>query len=514
MNGIKERLLAASRIVTDAFRLDWRSILLFRVLLGGFLLFDMIEAFRCADVFYTNAGVLPRLYWSEIYKDSTVLSLHAMSDHLYFVRLLIVVQMVFAVMLMVSYRPRLASIVSWALFASLANRNWFCADGANEIGLFLLFASIYLPEKPPRAIARRKEILSAGTVLILLQLVVMYMCAGWAKHESPEWQNGTALDLTMRWDEYAKPLTANFLLKFPWLLKYASYAVVWLEWFGVALFFVPWKRNLFRILGIVLFAGLHLGIDATLHIELFCYYPLAGLAALVPSNVWDALSPLGRRVATAWKTGLPRLEGLRTRFVADAQFVPRPTALRACAWYLGLCLAAISFWSAGPAVNPKIPYPKWMSDVNNAVYGYQNWNLFIHPPKSSGWYRGKAQLADGSVVDILQSGAPYTDSRPADPSAIFPNRRWRRFYMQAGAFWSWSGLRGNLARVLMEQWNREHAPEKQIAAFELNYILEGYEPFTPHKDQPDHIVKQWPVWKVGNATASVPAEGDGRLTAR
>ncbi|MFT4730328.1 MAG: hypothetical protein ACI9UN_004852 [Granulosicoccus sp.] len=47
-------------LITRIFSLDFRSIALFRVLLGAFLLCDLL--LRSVDLsdFYTDAGVLPR----------------------------------------------------------------------------------------------------------------------------------------------------------------------------------------------------------------------------------------------------------------------------------------------------------------------------------------------------------------------------------------------------------------------------------------------------------------------
>jgi hypothetical protein len=366
-----------------------------------------------------------------------------------------------------------------------------------------------MPDAAPPAKARRDPILCIGGILVVLELAAMYVCAGWAKHTSPEWLDGTALDLTMRWDEFARPATSGLLLHFPRLLRFMTYAVMAMEIAGPLLFLGPWgrRRPLMRTIGIVLFAGLHLGIDATLHIELFCYYPIAGLAALLPAEAWDRVLavPRVRRAATWLRARLPGIPALGTarpvRAARRVRSTPGAFALRA-AWVAGVGFAVISFYSSFPLVDARLPYPQWMVEVNEAFFGMQNWNTFVHPPKSSGWHRAKAHLADGSVVDLLQDGATFSEDKPADPSAVYKNRRWRKFYLQAHANWqTWPALRQQIAKVLVDQWDRAHPQDKQVAQIEVSYIMEEYEPFEP-VNHPVRIVKSWNLWSYGQAVAS------------
>jgi hypothetical protein len=391
---------------------------------------------------------------------------HSFGDSLFFVRGLLAIQLVLAVLLIVGYRTRLVTLLTWVLFVSLLNRNIYATDGGDQIASFLLFIACFLPlgacwsvdaalAKRPLATPRVK---SFGTVLLILQLMLLYVCAGIAKLREPIWWNGNAMDTVLRWTEFAKPL-ADPLRAHEWLTRLMTYTVPWTEILAPLLFVFTDRRHRLRTLALLAFALMHLGIDLTLRLSFFSAYCFAGLSALAPSELWDWLEK---------KTSAPAL------YLAAGSAGER--WLRRAALVVALCSA----YSVLPAIyESKVPYPSFIEAMNNFDYGYQNWNLFRDPNGTPGWFRAKATLRDGRTLDLFTGESPYSEAKPKVPSAQFASRRWMSFIMHAPQDWEISDLRGNLARYLAKHWNERHSEEERVSELTIVYYREDNPPFRP-----------------------------------
>ena len=139
-----------------SFGIDLRSLALFRVALGIFILADL--AVRAADlaVFYTDSGVLPRGVLIDHFKSfwnfsvplidfSYNVSIHLASGNVWFQAALFLIAAFFAVMLIFGFHTRTAVCVSWFLLVSLQVRNPLVTQGGDVLFRMLLFWSMFLP---------------------------------------------------------------------------------------------------------------------------------------------------------------------------------------------------------------------------------------------------------------------------------------------------------------------------------------------------------------------------------
>jgi hypothetical protein len=87
-----------------------------------------------------------------------------------------------------------------------------------------------------------------------------------------------------------------------------------------------------------------------------------------------------------------------------------------------------------------------------------SWSMFApRPPTADAWFRAPATLDSGERIDALGQSSLSWD-RPPDPSATYPNERWRKY------LWRLAGddgtpLREPFAQYLCERWNGAHADE-------------------------------------------------------
>ncbi len=443
---------------------------IFRIVMGFILLCDLWQDYLDAPALFTREGGLPRTLWARMYEYTGVWSIHLYNDSVVGVRLLLAVQIAIALCFLVGYRTRLATFLTWLLFVSLLNRNLIATDGGDQIASYLFFCGIFLPLGARYSVDSRREWIEAndffgvGSFLVVSQMMWMYLFAGLAKLMTDSWWAGEALDITLRWTEYTRPF-AEAVRSQPWLTRLTTRVTPWFELLAPFLFLFHGRGQIVRTLGLLAFALLHLSIDATLRLTFFSAYSAAGLVALLPTDVWDFI---GRKIR-----GLAPISPPSARVASYS--LSRATK------GVAVLLAVCSAYSAFPAWlgEERMPYPDWIARINDATFGWQNWNLFREPLRTSGWYRAKALLGNGKTVDLFHNGAEYTEAKPRNTSDQFASRRWQSFIMHAHMQWDETELRRNLARSVAEIWNANHPDDEGVWSLSIVYFREDHPAFLP-----------------------------------
>jgi len=130
--------------VRTVFSIDLRSLALLRILLALLLLVDLILRIPTMQMFYTDAGVLPRTQWLAV-NNKWYLSFHAASGALWWQIVLFFLAAIFAIGLLLGYRTRLMNFLSWVLLASLLNRNEMVLQGGDILLVLMAFWGMFLP---------------------------------------------------------------------------------------------------------------------------------------------------------------------------------------------------------------------------------------------------------------------------------------------------------------------------------------------------------------------------------
>lgn len=142
--------------------------------------------------------------------------------------------------------------------------------------------------------------------------------------------------------------------------------------------------------------------------------------------------------------------------------------------------------------NAVLPYPNLA--FGQAIGIDQGWGLFApRPGRLSGWYFIVGIRADGSRIDLLDGGKIINDfdprSKPAVPSASFPNGRWRKIVMHTSGFdydnpggtvrggdlrntHAFPHLLEGFCRYYARDWNERHKGKEQIVAVQIIYWKE------------------------------------------
>ena len=283
-----------------------------RISIGGIILLDLIHRAASLGAHYGDLGVLPRADAITLSGNKFFISLHMISGLPLVQGIIFLTAGVFAVMLMIGYRTRLAAIASWVLLLSLQARNPMVLQGADIVLRITLFWMLFLPTSSRWSLdrilgripkPRTLYIVSVATFAYLIQIGVFYLFTGILKTGTP-WHDGTALYYALSVDQLVRHF-GRFILSHPVLSSALTHFTINLETYGAALFFIPWKRGFFQMVGVLLFAIFQVGANISFHLGLFGPIAIAATLGILPPYFWDSVvAPLRKKIAARGTTGL------------------------------------------------------------------------------------------------------------------------------------------------------------------------------------------------------------------
>ncbi|MBT8459051.1 MAG: HTTM domain-containing protein [Boseongicola sp.] len=282
--------------LTDIFGVDLRTLALFRVLLGIYLLVDLASRARDLTAHYTDFGVLPRDI-AAAQLSPGALSIHFLGGSAGFTLTLFAIAAVFAFLLLIGWRTRAVTIISWALLLSLQNRNVMVLSGEDNLALLLLFWAMFLPlgarfsvdaalnSKPD---PHPNAYLSVATFALLIQGMSMYFFSALLKSD-PMWMpDGQAVYYALNLNYFVTPL-ALWFRQFESLMQGLTYYVWVLEIVGPILIFLPIFHRTLRATLMMCFITMHIGFWLFLEIGLFPFISIVMNLTFMPGWMWDIL---------------------------------------------------------------------------------------------------------------------------------------------------------------------------------------------------------------------------------
>ncbi len=324
----------------EAFGVDLRSLALMRIGVAVILAWDVIDRARSLGAHYTDAGLLPRsVLWGEIYAGRTLPpTLHGLADGAWLPGLLLLAQGILALYLLVGFRTRVVTVLSWVLLTSLHLRNPLLNNAGDLLLRHLLLWGMFLPLGARWSLDRAMDttpdpapdearadaphaLVSVASLALVLQIALIYWCTALLK-TSPDWWEGDALYYSLEQDAYVTSF-GLWLREQTWMHRPATLVTIWWEALGPFLLFVPWRLGLFRTLCCLIFIGFHAGLELSLEIGIFPAVCMVAWAALLPGAFWDWVA--------RW---LPTGDGVRLHHARDDVAGEKLARIGAC--YLAL----------------------------------------------------------------------------------------------------------------------------------------------------------------------------------
>lgn len=287
---------------TDRLRevlgLDYRSLALFRIGLGLLLISDLIHRGLYLTAHYTDFGVLPRFAVLEYFADQWEFSLHMANGTFSFTVFLFLVAGAFALMMILGYKTRLATILSFIFLISLHNRNPLVLQGGDTLFKMILFWAMFLPLGVKYSLDSAlnghyknddKPFLSMASIGLYVQVMLIYITAVFHKSGADWWQDGTAVYYTLQIDE----LTTSFgkwLGTFPVVTTFLTRAVLVWQFTGAILLLNPFWFGPIRVAVILGFIALQAGFGSSMILGLFPWIAVVAMLGFLPAWFWDQLA--------------------------------------------------------------------------------------------------------------------------------------------------------------------------------------------------------------------------------
>jgi len=285
--------------LANVFGADFRSLAALRIGCALLIILDLLQRSTDLVAHYTDYGVVPRTLVIGNSSSRWYVSLHLMSGVWEIEAMLFAVAALAAAALLVGYRTRLASILSWALFVSLCTRNPYVAQGGDQLlrvvlfwGMFLPWGAVYSVDQAwqePSARARSQQSLSWGTAGYAIQIIFMYWFTIALKTGPQWWREGSAVYYALNIDYLVTPLGKMLVESPESLLKLATWAVASFEIVGPLALLAPVKKGWLRLCAVVGFIGLHAVFLLTLFIGIFPLIGIISMLFFLPSLLWESL---------------------------------------------------------------------------------------------------------------------------------------------------------------------------------------------------------------------------------
>ena len=311
----------------DIFGIDLRSLALFRIGLGAFVLLDLLN--RAADLtaHYTWDGVITEATLKEAGGMLRFLMPHyycsasaVLQAGLFFVHGAV------AVVLIAGYRTRIVTVACWYLTSSLQLCNTSLWYGADDVVRLCLFWGMFLPlgarfsldrAAAPPSHESGDTVVSVASLAYLVQVCLIYFCAAMFKLNSDHWWEGDALRYALHYDWYVTGL-GIWMREQAWMIPWLTWGTILVEGMTPFLILAPVGNGPLRLVATVALVGLHVGFILTMAIIFFPYASLVCLLPLIPTWFWCHLF---RR----WRT--PKRLGLRIYFDGQCTFCRRMVRL-------------------------------------------------------------------------------------------------------------------------------------------------------------------------------------------
>ncbi|MEE3329836.1 MAG: HTTM domain-containing protein [Myxococcota bacterium] len=423
----------------ELFAIDIRSLAVVRMGLATMIVVDLLDRGRHIAEFYTDAGIAPRSLIDKI--DPVALSYHMLGSSYGFEAALFAAAGVFAVMLFVGYRTRVASVVSWLLLASLQNRNHLVNLGGDAELERVLFWCLFLPLGACWSLDARREgrreppgtaVCSVASAAVLLQVAFMYLFSGLAK-SGPAWTSDfDAIYLALH-NDFMVTEWGTWFRQFEGLLGGMTPVVLTFELIAIFFFFSPFATGPLRCLMILAVWSFHFGLASMIRLSTFPFVSAVCVLVYLPRWFWDRLDA---------RRGVPVEPGVRV--------IETPSKLLQAGIAAGLLYTAVLLTSQ---VTARFDMPAPLFQMGHALQFNHDWGLYAPEPTPYSMRRQVvAGLADRTGVANLLAEDGGENWR--DVQAIHDSERFRtylknwvtpRFHDDVSVYGQW----------LCEQWNAD-----------------------------------------------------------
>ena len=439
------------------FGIDLRSLAALRIGLAAVVLADLLLRSFNLTAHYTADGLMPVRA-----SGGPTLNLFALNGSVGWAVTLFVLTAVAALMLLVGYRTRLATIACYLLVASVVKHTPMLVNGGDKLMCLMLFWGIFLPMGACDSIDARQgryraqrnagHIASVASAGLLLQVAIMYIFTALAKDPGLWLSQRSAIWRALSLETFASDLGRQ-LVAHRGLLEVASVATYLLELVGPVVAFLPVATGVGRMAAAVAFILFHLSLALCMRLGTFPYVCMVMWLAFLPAGFWNL-----------WPKPPGQSDKPESR-PADrlSAWWGRPP-LRAALKVILACL--IVYVVMVNIVN--VAVPRGGGPMGRLPRFYQSWKMFTEPPTDQYWFVATtSSSSSGDQIDLVTGGPARWDM----PDWSRYDMRWRTYYFSLRARVWLHGSKSKAiiayARWLQRRGLDRHGPARSIQVWAM-----------------------------------------------
>ncbi|SMF16570.1 DCC1-like thiol-disulfide oxidoreductase family protein [Pseudobacteriovorax antillogorgiicola] len=208
-------------------------------------------------------------------------------------------QLALLILGILGFWPRLIAVVIWYLTINISEHSFPLLDGGNNLTHLFLFYLLFIntsgkqQENPAGNHLHQLKVGLSNFAFFLarVQLVFVYLCAGWLKLNGQLWQSGMSLYYIFQNHDYSRPWYRDLLTSYEYIAVAGTYFAVL---FQVSVPFLIWFR---KTRPYVILCGLilHLGIAFGMGLFSFGMIMCLSYILFIPNEVLQ-------RLFEGWKT--------------------------------------------------------------------------------------------------------------------------------------------------------------------------------------------------------------------
>lgn len=256
---------------------DHRPVNILRKLLFAYIIFNFFQLLPVMDILYDPQRSIIKTWPMHGYTLVTLVNLLSVDTLKQYYYLFLGVQVLFAVIGLLGFFPRMSSFVVFFTTINLHNRIYSTISGGDTLFSLMMFYLSFISDGKGLKNENLDQIQNAFdkifTALCKMQLVVVYLVSALYKLQSPEWINGTALQHIISVDEYSLPFIQSLACSAPFLFKLFTWCALLYQTLFPFMVFVKRVKNYFLVTGVIfhLIIGFGMGLLNFSLVMICCY---------------------------------------------------------------------------------------------------------------------------------------------------------------------------------------------------------------------------------------------------
>ena len=472
------------------FSVDLRSLAITRIVFSLLIFIDLLIRSQYLEEYFTDSGIMPLRALRVLYPSNYQNSLHALSGDYTFELFLFLLAVLFAFLLLIGLFTRIATILSWALLVSLNLRNPLILQGGDTLFKCLMFWAIFMPWGERFSVDsylnKKSEskyfVFSIGAMAFIIQIMFLYFFSATLKKGKLWTEDYTAIYYALSIGHFNYFL-GSYLYKFPYLMKFVTFFVYWLEYLGPFLLLIPYKNGFFRYLFIILIGFFQIGLALTMRLGLFPWFALTAMLILLPSSFWGFFPRIEEKlnlIFSRLSNGLRSIYGDIDELIYFKIKWPKRINVF-ISIFIAVLIIYVLLWNIRNTYELRFEFVNNISNIGNTLQINQKWNMFAPQPyRNDGWFVIVGHLENGKLVDVFRNGKKVIWDPPLNRNADYPSYRWRKFMRNVSKKKN-IRYRKYYAKYVCNKWN-ESGDMPKLIDINVYFVIE--------RNLPDYKVKK------------------------